>query len=262
MRSSLSAKVSKLWKHGLMFDVPSIEEFAQISREETDKTDLEKAYQAQLAKNGFDHFIAFAMSDLEAPKVSPFYVASLPGGWDRYYHAEGYHKIDPTMTWALRERTPFLWSHCFQDAQHDRDLSKTQKALVSESTDAGLGNGIVIPLSNFHGSKSFVSVSGDNKDVGLSEKHAVHILSVYFSEGLKRISREAGTTPIIPEMTTRELEVLRFYAVGKSAWDISQILNVSEWTIRFHLKNIRAKYGVHSMVYAVALATQHEQIKV
>lgn len=245
-----------------MFDVPSIEEFALFSRNENDKTKLKSAFQKQIESNGFGHFISFAMSDLDAPEVNPLYISELPGGWEGYYHEQGYHKVDPTMSWALKEKTPFVWSDSFSETKYNGGLSTIQEALVNESNDAGLGNGIVIPLTRMHGSKSFVSVSGDNDDVGISEKHAVHILSLYFSEGLRRISRGGQVATNIPKITTRELEILEFYATGKSAWDISQILNVSEWTVRFHLKNIRAKYGVHSMVYAVALATQNEQIKV
>src|SRR6266545_6751666 len=42
----------------------------------------------------------------------------------------------------------------------------------------------------------------------------------------------------IPALTTREIEVLHHLSVGKTNQAISQELSISEWTVRFHVKNI------------------------
>jgi LuxR family transcriptional regulator, activator of conjugal transfer of Ti plasmids len=43
--------------------------------------------------------------------------------------------------------------------------------------------------------------------------------------------------------TRRERECLEWVARGKSSWDISIILNISENTVNFHLKNTMKKLG-------------------
>lgn len=45
------------------------------------------------------------------------------------------------------------------------------------------------------------------------------------------------------ELTSREEEIMRWVAEGKTNWEISVILNVSLNTIKFHLKNIYQKLG-------------------
>jgi DNA-binding CsgD family transcriptional regulator len=47
----------------------------------------------------------------------------------------------------------------------------------------------------------------------------------------------------IMRFTRRERECLEWVARGKSSWDISIILNISENTVNFHLKNTMKKLG-------------------
>jgi len=60
-----------------------------------------------------------------------------------------------------------------------------------------------------------------------------------------------------PELTRREMEILRFMAGGANTKALAERLHVSPATIRNHAQNIFAKLGVHSRLEAVAYATQH-----
>lgn len=55
-----------------------------------------------------------------------------------------------------------------------------------------------------------------------------------------------------PQLTPRERDCLGFVAVGKSDWEISVILGVSEATARFHVDNARRKLGAVTRAQAVA----------
>jgi len=57
-------------------------------------------------------------------------------------------------------------------------------------------------------------------------------------------------------LTPRELECLQWCALGKSTWDIAQLLGISEAAVNFHMTNIRGKCGVASRRLAVAKAVQ------
>lgn len=46
-------------------------------------------------------------------------------------------------------------------------------------------------------------------------------------------------------------------AQGKSSWDISRILSISENTVNFHIKNAMRKLGTTSRTAAVAKAIGH-----
>lgn len=59
-----------------------------------------------------------------------------------------------------------------------------------------------------------------------------------------------------PCLTQRQIEVLRYVRAGKSSALIASFLSVSEETVNFHLKRIRAVLGVSSRHQAVAKAEQ------
>lgn len=55
-------------------------------------------------------------------------------------------------------------------------------------------------------------------------------------------------------LTKKEEECLLWTVEGKSAWEVSQILKISEKTVEYHLKNIFDKLDVHSKHQATAKA--------
>ncbi len=60
-----------------------------------------------------------------------------------------------------------------------------------------------------------------------------------------------------PKLTSRESAVLRLLAKGKPNDCIAEELSIAERTVRFHLRNIYDKIGVHSRTKAVIWAIQH-----
>jgi DNA-binding NarL/FixJ family response regulator len=59
-----------------------------------------------------------------------------------------------------------------------------------------------------------------------------------------------------PELTARELEVLRHLAGGNRNRDIGNLLFVSEETIKAHVKNIMEKLGASDRTEAIAIAVR------
>lgn len=55
----------------------------------------------------------------------------------------------------------------------------------------------------------------------------------------------------LPKLTKREMDVLSWTAQGKTAWEVSVILGMSEKTVNFHLGNTMRKLGVNSKHQAV-----------
>ncbi|MBI4010672.1 MAG: response regulator transcription factor [Candidatus Rokubacteria bacterium] len=61
----------------------------------------------------------------------------------------------------------------------------------------------------------------------------------------------------VPELTRRELEILRLIAGGANTRIMAEKLHVSPATVRNHVQNIFGKLGVHSRLEAAAFATRH-----
>jgi DNA-binding NarL/FixJ family response regulator len=74
---------------------------------------------------------------------------------------------------------------------------------------------------------------------------------------LARISTEAAPPH---GLSSRELEVLRLVASGKSNREIASMLVISEHTVARHLQNIYAKLGLPSRAAATAFAFEHELV--
>ena len=60
-------------------------------------------------------------------------------------------------------------------------------------------------------------------------------------------------------LSPRELEVLMWLRLGKTSWDISKILCISERTVNYHVNNIMRKFGVFSRMQAVSVAANYEK---
>ena len=58
----------------------------------------------------------------------------------------------------------------------------------------------------------------------------------------------------VPRLSEREIEVLKWAKVGKSNWKVSVILNISERTVKFHMRNIYRKLEVTNKSHAIAKA--------
>jgi LuxR family transcriptional activator of conjugal transfer of Ti plasmids len=56
------------------------------------------------------------------------------------------------------------------------------------------------------------------------------------------------------ELSRREKECLKWASLGKSSWDIGVILEISENTVNFHLKNAMKKLQTNSRLVAVLRA--------
>jgi PAS domain S-box-containing protein len=80
---------------------------------------------------------------------------------------------------------------------------------------------------------------------------------------LVRLSRgeEPGGAPVagrrdVPQLTPRQLEVLRLLAAGKSAKEICRELYLSQATVRNHIRALLLVLGAHSQLEALAKARE------
>ncbi len=100
------------------------------------------------------------------------------------------------------------------------------------------------------------------KDAPLSELleaiRAVHA-------GQKRIpaavAAKLAERMISPELTAREMQVLRLVVAGQSNKEIGTTLNISEGTVRAHINNILSKMGASDRTQAATLAIKRGLVR-
>ncbi|MGH2522439.1 MAG: response regulator [Anaerolineales bacterium] len=80
---------------------------------------------------------------------------------------------------------------------------------------------------------------------------------VVASKLMQHVSNQSELSPTLPEsLTSREADVLRCLARGRSNREIAAMLSISERTVKFHLSSIMGKLGAANRTEAVTIAAQ------
>ncbi len=98
----------------------------------------------------------------------------------------------------------------------------------------------------------FSSSDGDSFDPRVEP--ILHHLLPHLHLALLRATRHEVLDDRLPSLSAREHEVLDWLKAGKSSWDISMVLGVSERTVNFHVYNLLHKLGAINRPQAVAIA--------
>jgi DNA-binding CsgD family transcriptional regulator len=120
---------------------------------------------------------------------------------------------------------------------------------------------LAITLSDYHGESAALVISADEgMDDWLTKKATIErefsALGQYFHQHMLRIFGRGNDKAII--VSAREIDCLKWMAAGKTAWEVSAILGISERTVRFHLNAAREKLQCITTTQAVAKAvSQH-----
>jgi DNA-binding CsgD family transcriptional regulator len=84
------------------------------------------------------------------------------------------------------------------------------------------------------------------------------VLGNYFHQHILRIYGHDAAKDML--ISARELDCLKWIAAGKTAWEASVILGISERTVRFHLNGAREKLNCMTTTQAVAKAVSQQLI--
>jgi DNA-binding CsgD family transcriptional regulator len=135
------------------------------------------------------------------------------------------------------------------------------REFVSLAKDLGMRDGYtagVSPASSSphlaNGSMFCLSVRAPRRDartetlLGLVVPH-LHSALCRLSDGEQRRARDIV-------LSAREKEVLRLMMQGKSSWEMSVILGISESTVNYHVYNVMRKLDVINRPQAVAVAAR------
>jgi len=93
-----------------------------------------------------------------------------------------------------------------------------------------------------------------------SQVHLMRLLAPHLHHALARlVAVQAGpveAAPDRPQLTRRQLEVLRWLYLGKTNWEIGRILGTSTDTVKYHIKQIVERLRASNRVDAIARAVR------
>ena len=170
---------------------------------------------------------------------------SCPPEWRRRYFENNYFPNDPAVLHLARTTDPFSWT----DALACPDYTPAQRRIVHEAGDFDMQGGFVVPLVGIRTRTAVIELAGPNKTLNAREKVELQMASMAVNSRLRTIFKPRRHP--LPPLSNREREVLQWAAVGKSDWEIGEILSISEKTVNAHIENVKRKYNVTSRIYAV-----------
>jgi len=169
--------------------------------------------------------------------------------WTDHYLTSGYERIDPIILRSGGDVRPFDWGPNFSV-----DTDTQTRRFFKEAADFGINYGFTIPIHDDFGFAA-VTFATDRWHPAFCNTvwnniHLLQFAAILFHLYARRM---LGPPFLIhgAYLSAREHECLCLAAQGKSAWDISRILPISQRSAEFHLGNVRGKLDVHSICQAI-----------
>lgn len=181
------------------------------------------------------------------------YVGEWPHEWLNRYEKKHYADIDPVVEQLLRSMTPFTWS----EAVAKRPVNSHERIVMNEARDFGIKEGAEVPVHEYgFGGATFSVFSSSVEDFKTAwdeHRNDFHVFCLYFHEKYRQLVSTPLTVPS-PHLTRRERECLVLTSRGKTAWEIGEILSISDRTVKQYLSSATMKLGSFSKHHAVVKA--------
>ncbi len=188
-------------------------------------------------------------------------ISTYPVGWTDHYLKEHYEQFDPVIALAHERTEPFEWGLKADDLR----LSRAQARLFDEAAAFDIRCGFTIPIRDGRGPVAAVTFASDQPRPAFQAtiRHNARVLQLMSISLHAHARRKLSCDRVVNgvQLTPREFECLQWTAVGKSAWEIGRILDISHNTVTFHVENAKAKLGVRTRQQAVALLAASEYNK-
>lgn len=194
-------------------------------------------------------YASYAASNPLTGAVHAF--TTYPDAWKNHYMQNDLHLSDPTLHSAARSIAPVDWRRLERDSRFQR--------VFSQAHDFGLPDtGMTVPVRGPFGETGLFSITTSvtqeewhkikREIIGHLQTAAVHMHdTVMKSEPLMNALR-------FPSLSSREMEILQWVAIGKSQQDVGDILSISHRTVEVHLRSARTKLSALTTAQAVGRA--------
>lgn len=157
---------------------------------------------------------------------------------DLFQNRENWRR-DPVMQHCKRHSMPIIWD---QDTYAAQGLGEKWE----EQARFGYRHGIAMALHMPEGRHFFLGVDRDQPvppDAAEITRLVadLQLFAVHAQDAALRILTPVMSAPGAPSLTPRELETLRWTMEGKTAWEVGNLLGISERTAALHVNNATHK---------------------
>ena len=154
---------------------------------------------------------------------------------------------DPIAKEALRSKSPFTW----QDVYNRSD--KRSRKFLDQAREATSNDGLLIPIHPYDSIPGCVSLGAQSVDLSKSDIGWIDTVCI---QAFMKIVELMGpfAFEIRVSLTGREIDVIHYAAAGKTNWEISRILSISEHTVRDYFRSAARKLETIGKTHTVATA--------
>jgi LuxR family quorum sensing-dependent transcriptional regulator len=210
---------------------------------------------SELKKFGFHAWLVTGLPN-PGDRIDPLMMLNgWPQGWTDLYTKLNLVQNDPVVAHCFRSNAPFEWA----DAPYDAVTNPRAKEVMDRATDFRMNRGFCVPIHTSEGFQAVVTMAGETVDLEGQAKRALHLMALYaHGKAVELCGQRKFPKPRL--LTKREREVLQWTAVGKTAWEVSQILHISEETVVSHVKSAAAKFDTPNRIATVVAALRRGEI--
>lgn len=200
---------------------------------------------------GFDAFLYGGRFCTDGTRTVERIESTYSERWRDRYEKLSYAQVDPTVLHTLISLKPLIWSD-------EMYVTAAQRVFRDDAYSHGHRAGVTFPVQSSEGDVAMLSLSLASAGTRI-ERHICHamasglLMATLAHEAMRSIVKRESTQSR-PTLTKRETEVLRWIAAGKTTWEISRLLNISEHGVIHHVRNLLLKFDVCSRHQAVVKA--------
>lgn len=210
---------------------------------------LERAF----CRFGFETIIVTGLPNPDQNFSQMVLAKRWPAGWFKLYTENNFDRVDPVVRHCRRSIHPFEWS----EAPYNPVTERGAAEVMRRAADFRMQRGFIVPIHGLTGYEAAVSLGGVDLDLNVRSKPALHLMAMYSFDRIRSLLQ----TPDPPSrLTQRECEVVTWASQGKSAWEIGEILHITQRTAEQHLANAASKLGAVNRTHTVAIAIRNKII--
>ncbi|MCL5238245.1 MAG: LuxR C-terminal-related transcriptional regulator [Nitrospirae bacterium] len=178
---------------------------------------------------------------------------SFPSRWLEHYITKKFYHIDPVFIENYKHFNVQYWYNTYRKYASPPEL-------LEHLSDSGIKNGCSYGFKHHTEAKeSLFSFSGDSLENHPRTEVILRCVIPPLHRSLNHIV-ESFNTPPKSILTPREKDIMKCIKDGKTDLEISSIYNISEYTVKFHLKHILHKLRASNRTHAVGIVMKKRLI--
>jgi LuxR family quorum-sensing system transcriptional regulator CciR len=239
-----------------MSQITDIHTFIELSRSVSNPRDLDRLVLDITREMGFDHYALIHHADLTAYSSDLQHIDdgqlvalwNYPEAWVEVYHERNIVASDPVLIASQKTNVGFAW----EDMGDLITITPLHRAITEDTRRAGLVAGFTVPAhvpGEVNGSCNFAVKSGRALPrQNLLMAQLVGSFAFQSARAMVENARKSQLPAPNKQLGNRQLECIALMARGKTDWEISRVLGISELTVRRHITLAKERYGVNSRV--------------